>query len=110
MRGRPFRSQHARLAESVGVQVNGQGDTIEQISIDLSGTAAKIVVDVQGTSSAVGAPTLDLRWRRMNAEADGTTRAGSLNPDSNYTGLATSDTIGDRHPPQLGRAFRRRRS
>jgi len=78
------------LAESVGVQANGVGDTIEQISIDMPGTAAKIVVDVQGTSSAVAAPILDLRWRRMQAETDATTRAGSLNPDSNYIGLATS--------------------
>ncbi|MGH8458306.1 MAG: S8 family serine peptidase, partial [Nevskiales bacterium] len=78
------------LAQSVGGQANGVGDTIEQISIDMPGTAAKIVVDVQGTSSAVAAPLLDLRWRNMPAETDATTRAGSLNPDSNYTGLATA--------------------
>jgi hypothetical protein len=78
------------LAQSVGVQANGVGDTIEQISIDMPGTAAKIVVDVQGTSSAVAPPVLDLRWRNMQAEIDATTRTGSLNPDSNYTGLATA--------------------
>lgn len=76
------------LAESVGVQANGVGDTIETISIDMPGTAAKIVVDVQGTSSAVTAPLLDLRWRNMQAESDATTRAGSNDPDKNYTGLA----------------------
>lgn len=88
------------LAESVGVQANGVGDTIEQIAIDLAGTAAKIVVDVQGTSTAVAAPTLDLRWRNMGGnELDATTRAGSNDPDKNYTGVAWSigavDTVGN---------------
>jgi hypothetical protein len=79
------------LGQSTSVQANGQGDTIEQVSLPagLAGTAAKVVVDVQGTSTAVAAPLLDLRWRRA-AAVDGTTRAGSLNPDSNYTGQATS--------------------
>jgi hypothetical protein len=79
------------LAESVGVQANGVGDTIEQIGIDMPGTTAKIVVDVQGTSTAVAAPMLDLRWRNMGAnEIDATTRAGSIDPDKNYTGVAFS--------------------
>ena len=78
------------LAQSVGVQAHGVGDTIEQISIDLPGTAAKIIVDVQGTSTAVAPPVLDLRWRRMQKEIDATTRAGSLSSDSNYTRLATA--------------------
>ena len=78
------------LAQSTTVQANGQGDTIEQVSFTTAvGTNLKLVVDVQGTSSAVAAPTLDLRWRNANA-VDTTTRAGSLNPDSNYTGQATS--------------------
>ncbi|MDQ2825465.1 MAG: hypothetical protein M3Y04_00610, partial [Actinomycetota bacterium] len=78
------------LAQSTTVQANGQGDTLEQVSVALpQGTNVKLVVDVQGTSSAVAAPTLDLRWRNGNA-IDTTTRAGSLNPDSNYTGQATS--------------------
>ena len=78
------------LGQSTTVQSNGQGDTLEQVSISLPvGTAVKLVVDVQGTSSAVAAPTLDLRWRGATS-TDTTTRAGSLNPDSNYTGLATS--------------------
>jgi hypothetical protein len=76
------------LAQSVAVQASGQGDTIEVISIDSPGTAAKIIVDVQGTSSAVAAPILDLRWRGMQAETDATTRASSNDPDKNYTGLA----------------------
>jgi PKD domain/Subtilase family len=49
-----------------------------------------VFVDVQGTSTAVQAPTLDLRWSPAVNTVDATTRAGSLNPDSNYTGLATS--------------------
>lgn len=78
------------LGQSTAVQANGLGDTLEQVSISLPvGTQVKLVVDVQGTSTAVAAPTLDLRWRGATA-VDTTTRAGSLNPDSNYTGLATS--------------------
>lgn len=78
------------VAQSTTVQANGQGDTLEQVSISLPvGTTVKLVVDVQGTSSAVAAPTIDLRWRNATA-TDTTTRAGSLNPDSNYTGQATS--------------------
>jgi PKD domain-containing protein len=78
------------LAQSVGVQSNGQGDTIEQLVTPsgLSGTAVKVVVDVQGTSSAVTAPLIDLRWRNDTSQTDATTAAGSLNPDSNYTGAA----------------------
>jgi hypothetical protein len=78
------------IAQSTTVQGNGQGDTIEQIAFNgMNGVAAKLVVDVQGTSTAVAAPLLDLRWRGAGA-TDTPTRAGSLNPDSNYTGLATS--------------------
>jgi Ca2+-binding RTX toxin-like protein len=54
----------------------------------------KLVVDVEGTSSAATAPTIDLRWRGAGA-VDTPTRAGSLNPDSNYTGLATSSAAID---------------
>ncbi|HEX7277254.1 MAG TPA: S8 family serine peptidase, partial [Acidimicrobiales bacterium] len=83
------------LAQSTTVQASGQGDTIEQVSFTTAvGTNLKLVVDVQGTSSAVAAPTLDLRWRGANA-VDTTTRAGSLNPDSNYTGAATSSAAID---------------
>ncbi len=79
------------LAQSTAVQANGTGDTLEQVSFTAAaGTSVKLVVDVEGTSSAVAAPTLDLRWRGASA-IDNPTRAGSLNPDSNYTnGLATS--------------------
>ncbi len=78
------------LAQSAGVQSNGQGDTIEQLvtPAGLSGTPVKLVVDVQGTSSAVSAPLIDLRWRNDSSQTDPTTAAGSLNPDSNYTGVA----------------------
>ena len=83
------------LAQSTTVQANGQGDTIEQISFTTAvGTVLKLVVDVEGTSSAVAAPTLDLRWRGATSN-DPTTRAGSLNPDSNYTGAATSSAAID---------------
>ncbi len=78
------------LAQSTTVQANGTGDTLEQVSVTLAvGTSVKLVVDVEGTSSAVAVPTLDLRWRNA-AAIDNPSRAGSLNPDSNYTGLATS--------------------
>jgi hypothetical protein len=78
------------LGQSTGAQANGVGDTIEIVSVaGMAGTNAKLVVDVEGTSTAVATPTVDLRWRRA-AAVDAPARAGSLNPDSNYTGLATS--------------------
>lgn len=84
------------LASSTGVQANGVGDTIEQFEYDNTTTAAqavKLVVDVQGTSTARKAPILDLRWRALSAGVqtiDPPERAGSMNPDSNYIGFATS--------------------
>ncbi|RZU19783.1 subtilase family protein [Kribbella rubisoli] len=84
------------LASSTGVQANGVGDTIEQFEYDNTTTAAqavKLVVDVQGTSTAKKAPILDLRWRALSAGVqtiDPPERAGSMNPDSNYVGFATS--------------------
>jgi subtilase family protein len=84
------------LASSAAVQANGVGDTIEQfIYENTTGVpqAAKLVVDVQGTSTARRAPVLDLRWRALSAGVqtlDPIERAGSLNPDSNYLGFATS--------------------
>ncbi|MPY99823.1 MAG: hypothetical protein GEU97_17880 [Actinophytocola sp.] len=78
------------LGESIAVQGDGEGDTIEQVVVGgMNGTNAKIVVEVFGTSSAVAAPLIDLRWRGAGA-TDTPTRAGSLNPDANYTGLASS--------------------
>ena len=82
------------LAASTGVQANGVGDTIEQLLWANTGNkdvAAKLVVDVAGTSSAAATPLLDLRWRTAGvATLDPVDRAGSLNPDSNYLGFATS--------------------
>jgi hypothetical protein len=78
------------LAQGVGVQANGVGDTIEQIFVNSPGTAAKIVVDVEGASSAVAVPLIDLRWRGTQAQTDSPTRDGSNDPDKNYTGLAFS--------------------
>ncbi len=78
------------LGSSTGVQGNGAGDTIEQVSVGVAaGQTVKIVVNVRATDGAVAAPLIDLRWRGGNA-VDATTRAGSLNPDSNYTDDATS--------------------
>lgn len=84
------------LASSTGAQANGVGDTIEQLIYENTTGAAqpvKLVVDVQGTSSAKAVPTLDLRWRALSAGVqtiDPPERAGSMNPDSNYLGFATS--------------------
>ncbi|MGW6282887.1 S8 family serine peptidase [Kribbella sp. NPDC055071] len=84
------------LASSTNVQANGVGDTIEQLTYqNTTGVAqpVKLVVDVQGTSSAKKSPILDLRWRALSAGVqtiDPPERAGSMNPDSNYLGFATS--------------------
>jgi len=82
------------LAASDAVQANGVGDTIEQLLyFNETGAPinAKLVVDVAGTSSAVRPPVLDLRWRTAGVTTlDPPDRAGSLNPDSNYLGFATS--------------------
>ncbi|MEN3304064.1 MAG: hypothetical protein V7603_266 [Micromonosporaceae bacterium] len=82
------------LSASTAVQANGVGDTIEQLLWENTGTTdvpAKLVVDVAGTSSAARTPILDLRWRTARVTTtDPVDRAGSLNPDSNYLGFATS--------------------
>ncbi|MFI5706867.1 hypothetical protein [Kribbella sp. NPDC051620] len=81
------------LATSTGAQGGGSGDTIEQASwTNPSATTAatvKLAVNVTGSTGAKGTPTIDLRWRGAGA-VDATGNAGSLNPDSNYTDLATS--------------------
>lgn len=90
------------------VQANGVGDSLEFVSdppagatcgtggvppVPLNcipnGTAVKIVVNVNGTSNAAAVPTLDLRMRGLGV-VDAATRAGSLNPDSNFTALANA--------------------
>jgi hypothetical protein len=76
------------VAQSTGVQGQGQGDTLERVA-NLPNGNYKVVVDVENAPAGVAVPTLDLRMRNTNA-TDATTRAGSLNPDSNYTGQATS--------------------
>lgn len=84
------------LASSASVQANGVGDTIEQLIWENPNPAAttfKLAVDVQGTSTAVRSPLLDLRWRNFAAalaNINTPDRAGSMNPDSNYLGAATS--------------------
>jgi uncharacterized repeat protein (TIGR01451 family) len=80
------------LGASVGVQAGGAGDTIEQVAINFPAgpnVNVKLVVDVQNAPAGIAAPTIDLRWRSA-VSLDAPTRAGSLNPDANYTGLATS--------------------
>lgn len=81
------------LANSTGAQGGGAGDTIEQAAwTNPSMTTAatvKLVVNVTGSAGATGTPTIDLRWRGAGA-VDAPGSAGSLNPDSNYTDLATS--------------------
>jgi hypothetical protein len=91
------------LAFSNATQANGVGDTIEQVLYDSAELGAgthslKLVVDVAGTSSAVAPPTIDLRWRTAiagSAAVDAASRAGSLNPDSNYLVAATSAGAAD---------------
>jgi hypothetical protein len=84
------------LAVSNAVQADGVGDTIEQFIYQNTTGApqpARLVVNVAGTSSALRPPLLDLRWRALTAGVqtlDPPDRAGSLNPDSNYLGFATS--------------------
>jgi Subtilase family len=82
------------LAVSNAVQADGVGDTIEQLLfVNDTGAIvpAKLVVNVAGTSSATQPPVLDLRWRTAGLiTVDPPDRAGSLNPDSNYLGFATS--------------------
>jgi hypothetical protein len=80
------------LATSITAQGGGAGDTIEQITtgMALAGTAAKIVVNRFNATGAVAPPILDLRWRGTQSQTDTPTRAGSNDPDKNYTGLAFS--------------------
>lgn len=85
------------FGSSTAFQGGGLGDTIEQLLITNSGPApvrAKLVVSYFGGSGAAAIPTIDLRWRGAVA-IDPPTRAGSLNPDSNYIGLATSSAAAD---------------
>ena len=53
----------ACLGQAVGLQGFGSGDTLEVVSLpaSLSGTAAKIVVDVASSNGAVATPIIDLR-------------------------------------------------
>jgi hypothetical protein len=75
-------------AQSNGGQGQGVGDTLETIG-GLAAGNYKVVVDVENAPAGVAVPTLDLRMRNTTS-TDTPTRAGSLNPDSNYTGAATS--------------------
>ena len=87
------------VAQSNNGQGQGVGDTIETVANVPPGTY-KLVVDVENAPAGVAVPTLDLRMRGTNA-IDTPTRAGSLNPDSNYIGRG--DLL-----RRAGRAGRRR--
>lgn len=76
------------IAQSTNGQAQGVGDTLEQVG-GLAAGSYKVVVDVESAPVGVATPTLDLRMRATTS-GDTPTRAGSLNPDSNYTGQATS--------------------
>jgi hypothetical protein len=78
------------LATSLSVQAGGAGDTIEQVTTPaaLAGTNAKIVVNRFNATGAAAVPLLDLRWRGTQNQIDTPTRAGSNDPDKNYTGQA----------------------
>ena len=80
-------------AQSNGGQGLGVGDTIETVAGLAAGTY-KVVVDVENAPAGVAVPTLDLRMRNTTS-IDNSVRAGSLNPDSNYTGNATSSAALD---------------
>ena len=81
------------LAQSTAVQGNGSGDTIEQIT---TGSCAQRHrgrdpgQPVHGRERCPGHPHPGPALARRASPVDTTTRAGSLNPDSNYTGLAFS--------------------
>ena len=79
--------------QSNGGQGLGMGDTLETVGGLAAGTY-KVVVDVETAPAGVAVPTLDLRMRGTTS-IDTSVRAGSLNPDSNYTGNATSSAALD---------------
>ncbi len=81
------------VAQSNNGQGLGVGDTLEQVGGIAPGNY-KLVVDVENAPAGVAVPTLDLRMRGTTS-IDAVTRAGSLNPDSNYTGAATSSAALD---------------
>ncbi|MEU4192124.1 hypothetical protein AB0E69_09510 [Kribbella sp. NPDC026611] len=97
------------LATSTATQGGGSGDTLEQASWTNGGTAAvtvKLAVNVTGSTGAKATPTIDLRWRGNTSAIDATGNAGSMNPDSNYTDLATSAAAvnagADQNPATVG--------
>jgi hypothetical protein len=94
----------ACVTSSTMAQGNGAGDTIEQVGVtnpNAVAVGAKIVVSHAGSLGAVAPPIIDVRWRDATA-IDPTTRASSLNPDSNYTGDATSSAAANAGPQNLG--------
>lgn len=88
--------QSCITAPAVGAQVNGIGDTLEVISFNFDGPApvdAKLVINIYNTSTAVAAPTLDLRFRGIAVRATSAnivSNAGSLDPQNNFVGQGFS--------------------
>ena len=88
--------RHACLAVSNAVQANGVGDTIEQfIYENKTGAAQPVQARRRRAGHLVGrhGPAAGPAVARLTAgvrRVDPPDRAGSLNPDSNYLGFATS--------------------
>ncbi|WP_409497190.1 S8 family serine peptidase [Amycolatopsis sp. cmx-11-12] len=79
------------LGQSTGVQMNGRGDTQEKIvyrNTQNFPVRAKIAVNVTGATTKI-VPTYDLRWRGAVSK-DVPDPVGSLDPNANFTGKATS--------------------
>jgi uncharacterized repeat protein (TIGR01451 family) len=73
------------LGESVDLQANGVGDSLEAIAFQTATTVkARLVVNVTSTSSAVAPPNLDIRFRDA-ASLDPSDQSRSINPNNNFT-------------------------
>src|SRR5262249_46126067 len=86
------------LGSSTNVQGNGQGDTLEQVEVAFPPSATnvpvKLVVNMANSLGAVARPIIDLRWETsgtVSVEASNAIdRAGSLDPNNNFTAGAVS--------------------
>lgn len=93
------------LAESINAQGFGMGDSIEVIAgnaaPEFAGLPVKIVVDVFDSTSAAAPPVIDLSARGLVSLLEGSSRRGSLNPDVNYFGAASSVAALDARSRQI---------
>jgi hypothetical protein len=83
------------LLESLDTQGDGAGTPREILDCrTLPAGPVKVVVNRSGGGGAVADPLIDLRWSITGGGGatplDPTDRLGSLNPDANYTGLASA--------------------